>query len=91
MKLILKTKEPPINPILILSCRRVHYQGALSPACVDLSRLRNREVGVVWRTIRARPVARPGVVVAFAKGYVYCRRMTPGQNTRQSRAEYVSH
>jgi len=71
-----------------LAHSRSRYQGALSPACVGLSRQCNAESGIGCEPRRAGPGARCCVVVALAKGDGHYLRTTPNRNARQTPAEW---
>jgi len=72
-----------------LASRQTSYQGALSPACVCLSRQCNAERAFVWKPLRAGPVGRCCVVVALGNGVDHYLRTTPSISARQTPAEHT--
>jgi hypothetical protein len=70
--------EALINSMTTLACGRFRYQGALSQACVDLSRKCNDESGIGPKPLRAGPGAHRCGVDLLAKDYDHrlhrCRR-----------------
>jgi len=78
--------EPLINSMTTLARSRFRYQGALSQACVKLSRKCNDESGIGCVPLRAGPGAHRYGADALAKGLIHCfaRRLAAGARLLQS-------